>query len=462
MLVKIMDELDVFFNPKSIAIIGASESLKFGHSMTSYLLNSQFKTFPVNISKEEIFGHKAYSNIKDINEHVDLAIIIVRNDFVLDAIKNCVEKGVKGIIIESAGFSETGDENFIEIQQEIERIAQKNEVRIVGPNCVGITNFRNKFTSTEIDFDEVPEGGKISVIAQSGVLGNIFVDWGASQNIGFSKTITIGNKVDIDEIDMLEYLEKDPETSVITLYIEGVKRGSKFITTLKNMSKPVLVMKNGRSQIGSIAIKSHTGSIAGNDKIYNALFNQIPGVFRIDNFYEMFNIAHAFATQPLPRGKNIAITTSSGSLGSLACDLIEKNGLNLASLNESTINDIKSVSPNWVSARNPVDLGPSSFSTFRPSLNALFNDPNVDALLNIFAVPKMPLEKYNLPITPQLRDMKSLSKKTGKPIITCVFGSRWVFDYFLKHSEKYNISIMTQLNHAIKALKMMHEYYLKK
>ena len=454
-----MDPLDVFFNPKSIAIIGASESIKFGHSMTKYLLNSPFRTFPVNISKEEIFGHKAYSNINDIKETVELAIIIIRNDFVLDAIKNCVEKGVKGIIIESAGFSETGDENLIEIQQEIERIAQKNEVRIVGPNCVGITNFRNKFTSTEIDFDEAPEGGNISVVAQSGVLGNIIVDWGASQKIGFSKTITIGNKVDVDEIDMLEYLDKDPETSIIALYIEGVKRGPKFIMTLKNLSKPVLIMKNGRSQVGSIAIKSHTGSIAGNDKIYNAIFNQIPGVFRVDDFYEMFNIAHAFATQPLPRGKNIAITTSSGSLGALTCDLIEKNGLNLASLNESTIKYIESISPNWVSARNPVDLGPSSFSTFRPSLKALLDDPNVDALLNIFAVPKIPLKKYSLPITPQLRDMKSLSKKTGKPIITCVFGSRWVFDCFLKHSTKYNLSIMTQLNHAVKALKLMYAYY---
>ncbi|MHA1669644.1 MAG: acetate--CoA ligase family protein [Promethearchaeota archaeon] len=457
-----MNDLDVFFNPKSIAIIGASESLKFGHSMTSYLLNSQFKTFPVNISKEEIFGHKAYSNIKDINERVDLAIIVVRNDFVLDAIKNCVEKGVKGIIIESAGFSETGDEKLTKIQQEIESIAQNNEVRIVGPNCVGITNFRNKFTSTDIEFDEAPEGGKISVIAQSGVLGNIIVDWGASQKIGFSKTITIGNKVDIDEIDMLEYLEKDPETSIITLYIEGVKRGPKFITTLKNMTKPVLIMKNGRSQIGSKAIKSHTGSIAGNDKIYNALFNQIPGIFRVDDFYEMFNIAHAFATQPLPRGKNIAITTSSGSLGALTCDLIEKNGLNLAFLDKSTINDIKSVSPNWISAKNPVDLGPSSFSTFRPSLKALLNDPNVDALINIFAVPKMPIKNYSIPITPQLRDMKSLSIKAKKPIITCVFGSRWILDYFLKYSTKYNLSIMTQLNHAIKALKMMQDYYLKK
>lgn len=457
-----MDSLDVFFNPKSIAIIGASETFKFGHSMTNYLLNSQFKTFPVNISKKEIFGHKSYSNINDIDENIDLAIIIVRNDFVLEAIKDCVEKGVKGIIIESAGFSETGVKKLTKIQQEIERIAKKNEVRIIGPNCVGITNFKNKFTTTEVDFDEALEEGNISVIAQSGVLGNIIVDWGASQKIGFSKTITIGNKVDIDEIDMLEYLEKDPETSVVAIYLEGVKRGSKFITTLKNMSKPVLIMKNGRSQIGSKAIKSHTGSIAGNDKIYNTLFNQIPGVFRVDDFYEMFNIAHAFATQPLPQGKNIAVITTSGSLGSLACDLIEKNGLKLANLNDSTINDIEAIAPNWISAKNPVDLGPSSFATMRPSMKALFNDPNVDALINIFAIPKIPIKKYSLPITPQLRDMKSLSKKTGKPIITCVFGSRWVFDYFLKHSNKYNLALTTQLNHAIKALKLMHDYYLNR
>ena len=172
----------------------------------------------------------------------------------------------------------------------------------------------------------------------------------------------------------------------------------------------------------------------------------------------MFNIANAFATQPLLKGRSIAIITSSGSLGALTCDLIDKWGLHLANLKNSTTEAIMSIAPNWISARNPVDLGPSSLSTFRPSLKLLMNDPNVDGIINIFAVPKMPLQKFSIPISPQLRDIKTLSKETEKPIITCVYGSRWVLDYFLKYSEKYSLSIMTQVDHAVKAYKMMHEF----
>jgi len=451
-------DMDVFFNPKSIAIIGASDTFKFGYTMTKYLLNSNFKTYPVNINKDIIFGHKVFKNVNDIPDDIELAIIVVRNEKVLQLVKDSVKKGVKGIIIETAGFAETGIEKFVKIQEEIEIIAKDSNVRIIGPNCVGVTNFNNKFTTTEIDFDQSIEGGTISIIAQSGVLGNIFVEWSASQKIGFSKTITLGNKVDVDEIDMLEYLEKDTNTNVITVYLEGVKRGPKLIEILRKLTKPVLILKNGRSEIGSKAIKSHTGSIAGDDKIYDTIFKQYSGIYRVNNFYEMFNIAQVFATQPLPKGKNIAIITSSGSLGILACDEIERLGLKLAVLNESTIQEMKSISPNWTSLKNPVDLGPSIFMTFNKSLNAILNDEHVDALLHIFAVPQKPLETFSIPITPHLREMRNLSTKLNKPVITCVFGSRWVLEYFLKHSHKYKIPIMTQISHAIKAFKFMYDF----
>jgi len=453
-----MNELDVFFNPNSIAIIGASESIKFGHSMTQYLLNSTFKTFPINIGKDQVFGYKAYKNINEIEEEIELAIIVVKNEYVLESVQDCVKKGVKGIIIESAGFSETDDPTLSKIQREIEVIAKNENVRIIGPNCVGITNFWNQFTTTEVDFSDSVGKGYISVIAQSGVLGNIFVDWSTSQKIGLSKIITLGNKVDVDEIDILSYLDNDPETKVISLYVEGVKRGTEFISMMKTISKPVLIMKNGRSEIGTRAIQSHTGSIAGNDKIFDSLLKQFQGIYRVENFYEMFNIANAFATQPIPKGKNIVIITSSGSLGALTCDLIYKYDLNLADLKKKTVEDIKSIGPNWISAKNPVDLGPSSFSTFRPSLKLLMNDPNVDGIINIFAVPKIPIQTYSIPITPQLRDMKALSQATRKPIITCVYGSRWVLDYFLNYSNKYSLAIMTQVDHAVKALKMMFDF----
>jgi acyl-CoA synthetase (NDP forming) len=452
------NSLDFFFNPKTVAIIGASESLKFGYTMTSYLLNSSFKTYPVNISKENIFGYKTYKRISDIPEQIELAIIIVPNENVLEAVNDCVKSNVKGIIIETAGFAETGIEKYVQIQHEIEKIAKTANIRIIGPNCVGITNFNNNFTTTDVEFDKLLSGGTISIIAQSGVLGNVVVDWASSQKVAFAKSITLGNKVDVDEIDMLEYLENDPYTKVITLYLEGVKKGRKLIEILKRVTKPVIVLKNGRSKAGFNAIKSHTGSIAGDDKIYDAIFKQLPGVFRVDNFYEMFDIAQIFATQPLTNGKNVAIITASGSLGSLACDQIEQIGLNLASLKKSTIEQMKKDSPNWTSLRNPIDLGPSVFATFKPALTALMNDENVHAVLYIFAVPQKPLETFSLTMIPQFQLINKLVVQFQKPVVVCVFGSRWTLDYLLGDSPKYGIPVMTRTDHALKGLKMMYDF----
>ncbi|MFW9999195.1 MAG: acetate--CoA ligase family protein [Candidatus Hodarchaeota archaeon] len=460
-----MSEMDIFFHPKSIAIIGASDSFKFGYTTTKYLLESKFKTFPVNIKKQEIHGHKAYKNVKDIPEEIDLAIILIGNEFVLQAVKDCIEKGVKGIIIESAGFAETGVEKYIKIQNEIEKIAKETKVRIIGPNCIGVTDFNNQFTTADMSFDQALSG-KVAVIAQSGVLGNIFIDWATDKGIGFSKTITIGNKVDVDEIDLLKYLNKDPETEVITLYLEGTKRGRELIQAFKNMDKPVIILKNGKSEIGSKAVNSHTGSMAGNNKIYDTLFKQNSKIFRVNNFYELFNIAHVFASQPLPVGKNVAIITGSGSLGALACDQIEEQGLNLANLSENTISRIKSVIPNWVSIRGTIDLGPSIFQTFESSAKAIFEDKNVDCILYIFSVPRWPLQMMGSMSTNWAKQhfalIKDLTQKFKKPCVCVCFGSSWTFDFLRKAASSSNseikIPIMSRIKHAIKAFKMMYQF----
>jgi acetyl-CoA synthetase (ADP-forming) len=459
-----MSEMDIFFNPKTIAIIGASEKPKFGGGTTSYLLNSKYKTYPININSETILGHKAYKNIKDVPDKIDLAIIIVGNEYVLQSVKDCIDKGVKGIIIESAGFAETGNERYKKIQNELEEVIKQSKIRVIGPNCVGVSNFSNQFTTSDMDFS-TPKGD-IAVIAQSGVLGNVFIDWANSQGIFFSKTATIGNKVDVDEVDLLEYLNEDPDTKVITLYLEGTKRGRELKNTFGKMKKPVLILKNGRSEIGSRAVNSHTSSIAGNDRIYDALIKQYPNVFRVDNFYELFNIAHVFATQPLPKGKNVVIVTGSGSLGALACDEIEKQGLNLASLTDETIETIRSVIPNWVSIGGTIDLGPSMFQTFIPSIKAIFKDENVDCILFIFSVPRVPLQRMGgnrlEGFRIQMKVLKEAAEEFKKPCIILAFGSRWIFD-FVKNSTEYSkpkltIPVMTRINQAIKAFKFMDEY----
>jgi len=452
-----MTELDYFFDPKSIAIIGASDRLKFGYTTTKYLLESDFNAFAVNPRKEELFGHHTYKTINDIPEDIELAILIVRNEYALQAVKNCVEKGVKGIIIESAGFAETGVKELIDIQNEIVKICKDANVRVIGPNCVGITNFNNNFTTTEIDFTKTYKGG-ISIIAQSGVLGNMYIDWGSSQMMGFSKAITLGNKIDVDEVDMLEYLENDPDTKVIAMYLEGTKRGKELFNILKKMTKPVIILKNGRSDTGSNAVRSHTGSMAGNDRIYDALFDQNPVIFRVNNFYEMFNIAQVFSMQELPKGKNVAIITSSGSLGIMTCDLMEKYGLSLAKLDPKTIDAIKAIIPSYVSIGGTIDLGPSMFETITPTLEAIALDENVDCILLIIAIPSLPLENLKITMAPYFRRLKKISANYNKTCVICVFGSRWVFEFLNKAANKHNLPLMIRIKHAIKAFKMMNDF----
>ena len=458
-----MTDLDYFFDPKSIAIIGASDRMKFGYGTTKYLLESDFNAYAVNPRREEVFGHRVYKNIKDIPEDIELAVMIVKNEQALEAIKDCVEKGVKGIIIESAGFAETGVKELIAIQNEIVKICKQANVRVIGPNCVGVTNFMNKFTTSEVNFNNTHEGG-ISIIAQSGVLGIMYIDWCSSQMMGFSKAITLGNKIDVDEVDMLEYLENDPDTKVIALYLEGTKRGKDFINILKKMTKPIIILKNGRSDTGSNAVSSHTGSMAGNDKIYDAVFDQNPGIFRVNNFYEMFNIAQVFSTQPLPKGKNVAIITGSGSLGIMACDEMEKQGLSLAKLSPDTINSIKSIIPSYVSIEGTIDLGPSIIETLTPTLEAISVDENVDCILFIISVPGLVFEDLQISMNPYFRRFKKISEKYSIPVISCVFGSRWVFEFLNKSAHKYNLPLMIRIKHAIKAFKMMNDFreYIEK
>lgn len=457
-----MTELSIFFNPKSIAIIGASDSVRFGHITTNYLLNNpKFNAYPVHIKKDEILGHKAYKNIKDIPFDIELAIILVANDFVLQTVKDCAEKGVRAIIIESAGFAETGMPKYVQLQEEIVKIARQSGIRIIGPNCMGVTNFNNGFSSADLDVENtVLPNGTIATIAQSGVVGNIFIDWASSESIGFSKAITLGNKIDVDEVDMLEFLNKDPDTSVICIYLEGTTRGKELIKVLKEMTKPVLIVKSGKSKIGSNAVKSHTGSLAGNDQIYNAAFHQCPAVFRMRDFQEMFNIAHIMSNQPLANGKRIAVITGSGSLGILTCDAIEEYGLELAQLTDKTIDEIKSVIPGWVSLKGTVDLGPSLFESFLTSVKAIFADENVDSVLYIFSVPRWPLERFNISLTPHFRLMKKLASQYQKPCVCVCFGSRWVLDYVQTAANKGKgvLPVITQLDHAVNAFKIMYEY----
>ncbi|MEM2144423.1 MAG: CoA-binding protein [Candidatus Jordarchaeaceae archaeon] len=455
--------LETFFNPQSVAIIGASERLKFGYFTTKRMLSSNhIKVYPVNIQADKVMGIKAYKSVKDIPDRVDLAVFLVPSEAVPNAMRECAEKGIKHVIVLSAGFSEV-DEVGAQRQEEMVEIAKKNGIRIIGPNCMGVTNISNRFSTAEIIVDSVTEGN-VAFIAQSGVFGSVIVDWAAAHKYGLSKVVTLGNKCDVDEIDILNYLEKDEKTRVICLYLEGIKRnrGRKFIETFKYVTrkKPVLVLKSGRTEAGARAVRSHTGSIAGDDRIFDAALKQ-SGAIRADSVEELLDSAKVLANQPLPKTEGVAIITNSGSMAALACDELEKQGMKLANLTPQTIEKMKKIAPYWTSIKNPVDIGPAMLEVGREVLEWVLEDEKVGCLLLIAAPPAMLVkpEGMGLDLSPFYNFYKEIMQKhSEKPIIVSSFGDNEIVRMAMEVFDQSGIPVITSVQNAAKAIAALYRY----
>ena len=378
--------LDYFFKPKAIAVIGASnDPLKLGYEVFKNLKKyKEGKVYPVNVKDEVVQGVKAYKNVKDIPDDVDLAIIVVPKKFVKQTLIDCGEKGVKGAVIITAGFGETGEEGKKE-ERELVEIAHKYGMRLIGPNCVGVMNTHNDMNAT---FIMDARKGDIAFVSQSGALGAGIVYKTVKEGIGFSKFVSVGNMADLDFAELMEYLANTEEDRAIALYIEGIKDGRKFIEVAKRVTKkkPVIALKAGRSESGARAASSHTGSLAGSWKIYEAAFKQ-SGVLIADTIDDMLSMARAF-TQPLPKGRRVAIMTNAGGPGVLTADQIDKRGLKLADLEEKTIEELRSFLPPMAAVKNPVDMIASARGEdYYRTAKALLQDKNVDMLISICVVP---------------------------------------------------------------------------
>ncbi|WP_297467656.1 CoA-binding protein [Thermococcus sp.] len=378
--------LDYFFKPKAIAVIGASnDPLKLGYEVFKNLKRyKEGKVYPVNVKDEVVQGVKAYKNVKDIPDDVDLAIIVVPKKFVKQTLIDCGEKGVKGTVIITAGFGETGEEGKKE-ERELVEIAHKYGMRLIGPNCVGVMNTHNDMNAT---FIMDARKGDIAFVSQSGALGAGIVYKTVKEGIGFSKFVSVGNMVDLDFAELMEYLANTEEDRAIALYIEGIKDGRRFIEVAKRVTrkKPVIALKAGRSESGARAASSHTGSLAGSWKIYEAAFKQ-SGVLIADTIDDMLSMARAF-TQPLPKGRRVAIMTNAGGPGVLTADQIDKRGLKLADLEEKTIEELRSFLPPMAAVKNPVDMIASARGEdYYRTAKALLQDKNVDMLISICVVP---------------------------------------------------------------------------
>jgi acetate---CoA ligase (ADP-forming) len=358
-----MDKLDAIFAPETIAVIGAStQKGKVGHDIFANILSGGYKgtLYPVNPKARSVLSVKCYTTITNIPDPIDLAMIILPPKAALASVKECIAKGVKGIVIVSAGFKEVGGEGA-RIEKQIKTLCTGAGVRLVGPNCLGVINPSPKVSLNASFSARMPEPGNVSFISQSGALCTAVLDYAADKGFGFSKFISIGNKADVDELDLLRYYHKDPDTDVVMIYMEELSRGAEeFITEVREMTSGtnpthVIVIKSGSSAAGARAAASHTGALAGSDVIYDGLFT-MSGILRCKTVNQLFDYAQAFAANKYPTGDKIAIVTNAGGPGIIATDMSEQSGLHLAAFSEETITELKKYLPATANFHNPVDV----------------------------------------------------------------------------------------------------------
>ena len=378
--------LDSIFNPKSIALIGASdEEGSVGYILMKNLTEMGYTghVHPVNIRKQEILGLKAYPSVSKLPQIVDLAIIATPASTVPDIIEECGACGIKGIIIISAGFKEAGASGK-ELETRILEIKKKYNMRIIGPNCLGIIHPDINLNATFIP--KKLRSGSIAFISQSGALGSAILDLATHENINFSNFVSVGSMIDVNFGDLIDYFGTDPKTRSILMYIEGITDARKFMSAARHFSrtKPIIVVKSGRSIESAKAAASHTGAITGEDMVYDAAFKRA-GIVRVKDIADLFNCAEAIGKHPLPRGPNLAIITNAGGPGVMASDAIIALGGKLAQLSNSTIETLNSVLPPHWSKGNPVDiLGDAKAKRYEEAAQACFTDENVDGVLIIY------------------------------------------------------------------------------
>jgi acyl-CoA synthetase (NDP forming) len=388
-----VNKLNIFFQPKGIVIVGARRSLGFGYGIPLFLQNHGWgkHMYLVNPSGGDLHGQTVYKRVKDVPASADLAIVIIPAPAVPGIMEDIGKHGIKHVIIETAGFGET-DEKGKALQEHVKAIAIRYGIRVIGPNCVGVVNTANRFASVEL-IDESLVPGPVSIIAQSGVFGNILLDYLPECGLSISKAITLGNRLDVNESDMLDYLNDDPTTRVILLYLEGAEDGPRLRETLARVTrnKPVIILKSGRTEAGKLATASHTGSMSGQDAIYTGLFAQTRAI-RAETLSELIDLARVFATQPAPQGNRLGIITNSGSLGALATDVAVSSGLTLPPPSTFMLKQLREIAPDWMNIKNPLDLGPSGI--YDSALPIFLANPDIDMALAIIVLPYAVASKF--------------------------------------------------------------------
>ena len=377
----------VFLSPKSIAVIGASDKKgSVGATITANIMNG-FKgvIYPISPSRDTVFGKKTYKTVLDVPKKVDLAVIVIKNTLVAHVLEECGKKDIKGVIIITAGFKEV-DQEGAERENQLKDIAKKYNIEVIGPNCLGVMNLAPKTMMNSTFLKITPKSGKIALVSQSGAICAALVEDASAQGIGFSAVVSLGNKAVMSEVDVLKILAEHKQTKVIVMYLEDMGDGQEFLSVCKHITKelkkPILVLKSGRSPEGAKAAMSHTGALMGSDEIYDALLKQ-SGAIRVDTMEELFDYATAFSKQPLPSKGDLVIVSNAGGPAIISTDACSKMKIKMADIT-SIGKKIDAVIPPWGSARNPVDIvGDATYDRFSDVLNHVLKHPNVGSVITM-------------------------------------------------------------------------------
>lgn len=420
----IFHTLDSVFSPKSIAVVGASRREEaVGHAVFKNILTSGYTgiLYPVNPSAQSIMGVKCYASILEIPDPVDLAVLVVPAAVTIRAFKECIKKKIKGAIIISAGFKETGKDGML-LEQELKRLSLKHKIPFVGPNCLGLLNSDPAVMLNASFARTMSKRGNIAFISQSGALGTAVLDYAKGANIGFSKFISTGNKAVVTELELLEYLSHDPQTDVILIYLEDLSNARNVINLARNITgeqdflKPILAIKSGRTLQGAKAASSHTGSLAGSDELYTAIFAQA-GILRVDSIDQLFDYAKAFGAGELPKGNRVAIVTNAGGPGIMATDACVKYGLEMTQVSDKTKSELRKFLPAAASVANPIDiLGDAKHDRYEAALKLTLRDKNVDGVI-VILTPQAMTDIEEIAVT-----IGKIAKKSSKPILACFMG----------------------------------------
>ncbi len=410
--------LDAIFSPRSVAVVGATEKPgSVGRTILRNLIGSPFggTVYPVNLKRRNVLGIRAYPSVGEIPEPVDLAVVVSPSRTVPSVIAGCVDAGVLGAIIISAGFKEVGSDGA-DLEREILAEARRGQMRIIGPNCLGVMNTQNGLNATFAGAMAQPGG--IGFVSQSGALCTAVLDWSFGESVGFSAFVSLGSMLDVGWGDLIDHLGNDHRTKAIVLYMESIGDARSFLSAAREvaLSKPIIVIKAGRTEEAAQAAASHTGTLVGSDEVFDAAFRRC-GVIRVARISDLFNMSEVLGKQPRPRGPRLTILTNAGGPGVLATDALITNGCELATLSEATREELDRILPAPWSHGNPIDvLGDADPGRYAAAVDVAVRDPNSDGLLVILT----PQDMTDPTQTAEL--LKPYAHGMGKPVLASWMG----------------------------------------